>query len=434
MSGLPLSRIRILDFSLVWAGPFAVMMLGDLGAEIVRVESRRHHITNTRGFVPWPPDKEFVARLGHMAGGYVDKDPAGNPWNRHALFNSLGRNRRSVVAEIGTEEGHRTVEELVKVCDVLIENNSMGMMARHGLDYESVRKLNPSIIYVTMPLYGLTGPYHQHVGFGSQGEATAGYLLLRGYEDDGPMTNHGSNHMDASSGIAAAYATLMGIYQRDRTGESQFIEVSQTEHMTHQVGGALMDAAMNGRDRTPIGNRDEFRAPQGVYRCRGEDRWVAVSVGRDEEWSGLCKALGRPDLADDPAYLGNLARRGRHDEIDTMISAWSADLEDRDAMERLQAHGVPAGMLSDDADPYFDPHLEARGFYREMEQAACGRHRYPGHVFQFAGKELRFESPPPLLGEHNDWVYGDLLGVPAAEIERQKELGLIGEGYLPTVK
>ena len=326
MSDLPLSRIRILDFSLVWAGPFAVMMLGDLGAEIVRVESRRHHITNTRGFVPWPPDKEFVARLGHMAGGYVDKDPAGNPWNRHALFNSLGRNRRSVVAEIGTEEGHRTVEELVKVCDVLIENNSMGMMARHGLDYESVRKLNPSIIYVTMPLYGLTGPYHQHVGFGSQGEATAGYLLLRGYEDDGPMTNHGSNHMDASSGIAAAYATLMGIYQRDRTGESQFIEVSQTEHMTHQVGGALMDAAMNGRDRTPIGNRDEFRAPQGVYRCRGEDRWVAVSVGCDEEWSGLCNALGRPELADDPAYLGNLARRVRHDEIDAMISAWSADL------------------------------------------------------------------------------------------------------------
>ena len=116
-----------------------------------------------------------------------------------------------------------------------------------------------------------------------------------------------------------------------------------------------------------------------------------------------------------------------------MISAWSADLEDRDAMERLQAEGVPAGMCSDDADPYFDPQLEARGFYRWMEQAACGRHRYPGHIFKFAGKELRFE-PPPLLGEHNDWVYGDLLGVPAAEIERQKELGLIGEGYLPTVK
>ncbi len=433
MGGLPLSRIRILDFSLVWAGPFAVMMLGDLGAEIIRVESRRHHITNTRGFVPWPPDKEFVSRLGHMAGGYVDKDPAGNPWNRHALFNSLGRNRRSVVAEIGTEEGHRTVEELVKICDVFIENNSMGMMARHGLDYESVRKINPSIIYVTMPLYGLNGPYHTHVGFGSQGEATAAYLHLRGYEGEGPETNHGSNHMDASSGIAAAYATLMGIYQRDRTGKGQFIEVSQTEHMTHQVGSALMDAAMNGRDRMPIGNKDEHRAPQGVYRCRGEDRWIAISVGSDKEWAGLCTAMGRPKLAQDPEYMSNLARHLRHDEIDVAISAWTESREDRETMELLQSHGVPSGMLSDDGDPYIDPHLTERGFYREMEQAACGRHRYPGHVFQFVGKELQFKLPPPLLGEHNDWVYGDLLALSETEIERQKGLELIGEGYLPDV-
>ncbi|MEE9284512.1 MAG: CoA transferase [Dehalococcoidia bacterium] len=433
MDRLPLSRIRVLDLTLIWAGPYAVMQLADLGAEIIRVESCQHHITNTRGFVP-VPTKDMVESLGYLAGMYVDMDPGPRPWNRFGMFNALGRNKLSMTVDMNRPDGRAIVHELVKVCDVFIENNSLGLMRRFGLDYETVRAINPTMVYVTMPLQGLYGPYADYIGFGPNGEAMSGILSLRGYEGDDPSTAGQGNHMDAVSGIAAAYATVMALYQRDRTGRGQFVEVSQVEHLVNQIGGPLMDAAMNGRVQTPTGNRDPVRAPQGTYRCRGEDRWVAISVGTDEEWAGLCRAIGKPALAQAPSYAGNLARRRRHDEIDALITEWSSTQDAREAMALLQRHGVPAGMVADDRDAHEDPQLAQRGFFHEMRQADCGVHRYPGHSYQLSETPLRFDSPPPLLGQHNDYVYRELLGRSDAEIQRLTVLGHIGDGYVPGVK
>ncbi|MCH8192059.1 MAG: CoA transferase [Chloroflexi bacterium] len=430
MSRLPLSRIRVLDLTLIWAGPYAVMQLADLGAEIIRVESCQHHITNTRGFVP-APTKEIVESLGYLAGMYVDMDPGERPWNRFGFFNALGRNKLSMTTDMTRPEGLETVLELVKVCDVFIENNSLGLMKRFGLDYETVRRINPAIVYVTMPLHGLDGPYADYIGFGPNGEAMSGILSLRGYEGEDVTTAGQGNHMDAVSGIVAAYATMMALYQRDRTGRGQFVEVSQVEHLINQIGGPLMDAAMNGRVQAPTENRDPVRAPQGTYRCQGEDRWIAISVGTDEEWAGLCRVVGKSELADDASYAGNLARRRRHDEIDALITGWTSTQDARAAMGLLQQHGVPAGMVADDRDALEDPQLAQRGFFHEMRQADCGVHRYPGHSYQASETPLRFDLPPPLLGEHNDYVYRELLGRDEDEIRRLTELGHIGDRYVP---
>ena len=434
MGALPISRIRVLDLTLIWAGPAAVTMLGDLGAEIIRIESTQHHITNTRGMMPWPKTKEMVSQLGKTGRIYVDGDPGERPWNRFAIFNSLGRNKLSMTVDLRQPEGKAIVHDLVKVSDVLIENYKLGVLGKLGLDYQTVRAINPTLVYVTMPLFGLRGPYREYRGFGTNGEATAGFYALRGYPDDSPMSAGGSNHMDGASATAAAMATLMALYQRERTGKGQLVEVSQIEHMIQHVGGSLMDVQMNGRDQAPLGNRDPVRAPQGVYPCRGEDRWIAISVGDDAAWAGLCAAIGRLGLAEDPRFGTNGARRERHDEIDDMISEWTADRESRPAMEALQANGVPAGMVSDDSDPREDPQLNARGFFHEMEHPDCGRHRYPGHTFQMSKTPPRFDTPPPTLGQHNGFVYGELLGKDAGEIERLTDEGHIGDEYADHLK
>ena len=171
---LPLSHIRVLDLTLIWAGPYAVTHLGDLGAEIIRVESLQHHITNTRGFVPWPKTKEEVLSLGYLGGMYADQDPGARPWNKHGMFNALGRNKKSMTVDMTRPDGVEIVHDLVKVCDVLVENNTVGLLERFGLDWETVHRINPAMVYVTMPIHGLSGPYHDYMGFGPNGEAIAG--------------------------------------------------------------------------------------------------------------------------------------------------------------------------------------------------------------------------------------------------------------------
>ncbi len=433
MPRLPLSRIRVLDLTLIWAGPYAVMQLADLGAEIIRVESCQHHVTNTRGFVP-VPTKEMAPKLGYLAGLYADLDPGERPWNRFAMFNGIGRNKMSMTVDMARPEGRAIVHELVRVCDVLIENNTVGLLDRFDLDWPTVRRLNPAMVYVTMPIHGLTGPYADYLGFGPNGEALSGILALRSYENDTYMTAGQGNHMDAVSGIIGAYATLAGLRQRDLTGRGCLIEVAQVEHLISQIGGPIMDAAMNARAQAPTGNRDPVRAPQGFYRCQGEDRWVAISVGTDAEWAGLCQAIGSPELARDPRYADHLARRREHDAIDQLITAWTETQDAREAMMTLQRHGVPAALAASDRDAYEDPQLEARGFFHWMEQRDCGRHRYPGHSYMLSKTPLRFDLPPPLLGEHNPYVYRELLAKSPAEVQRLTEQGHIGDRYTPDVR
>ena len=433
-TALPLSHIRVLDLTLIWAGPYAVTHLGDLGAEIIRVESLQHHITNTRGFVPWPKTKEEVVSLGYLGGLYAGHDPGKRPWNKHGMFNGLGRNKKSMTVDMTRPEGVEIVHDLVKVCDVLVENNTVGLLERFGLDWETVHRINPAMVYVTMPIHGLSGPYGDYMGFGPNGEAISGLLSLRGYDDSDITTSGNSNHMDTTSGMAAAYAALMALYERDETGVGRFVEVSQVEHLMTMVGAPLMDAAMNGRAQTTLGNRDPVRAPQNAYPCAGEDRWVALSVGSDKEWDGLCNAIGRADLIEDGRFEDAASRQANRDALDEIVSAWTSQRDSPAAMNDLQAQGVPASMVANERDLYNDPHLRDRGFFHEKTQEDCGTHRYPGHTFKLSKTPLRFDTAPPLLGEHNPYVYRELLGVSAPEYRRLEEEKHIGMDYVPEVR
>jgi crotonobetainyl-CoA:carnitine CoA-transferase CaiB-like acyl-CoA transferase len=244
--------------------------------------------------------------------------------------------------------------------------------------------------------------------------------------------------MDATTGVAAAYAAMLGLMERDQTGGGQLIEFSQVEHLIQQIGGPLMDAVMNNRAQTPLGNRDPVRAPQGVYRCkdedRSDDRWIVLTVGADDEWTGLCTAIGRPELIEDPRFEDMFVRSANHDELDKIIEEWSTQQDPRLAAELLQQHGVPAGMVAQDFDVLEDPHLDARGFFHQIDHPEAGRHRYPGHTYRLSKTPLRFDSPAPLLGEQNDYVYRGLLGFGEADIQRLTETGHIGTAYADHVR
>ena len=223
----------------------------------------------------------------------------------------------------------------------------------------------------------------------------------------------------------------MALLHRQRTGEGQFIELDQTENVATFLGEAFADYTMNGRVPTTLGNRHPTMAPHGAYPCDGEDEWLAVSVSTDAEWRGLCAAISRADLAEDPRFATVLARWKHQDEMDAEIAAWTRTVGHVEAMRRLQAAGVAAGAVMDEPNLYADKHINDRDFFETLRHADAGEHRYPGLMWKSAAYPNRFRSPPCRLGEHNDYVYGELLALDAAETTRLEAAGHIGTEFDP---
>lgn len=426
---LPLEGIRVVDLTVVWAGPTVTMILGDLGAQVIRVESRYHPPGSTRGILP-PPPKEAVPRTGNIARAYVNLDPGQRPWNRHAMFNWHGRNKLSMTLEIDRPRGLEVFRRLVEISDILVENNAAGLIERLGIDYPVVSSWNPRLIMLRMPPFGLSGPYKYFQGFGSTVEAVAGFVWIRHYPDSDPTSATPTFHMDAASGAAGAFAVLAALHYRNRTGRGMLIDLAQAENMIQHIGEIILDYTMNGRVQGSYGNRHPTAAPHGVYRCQGDDRWVAISVFTDAEFAALCQVMGRPELTADPRFSTLQARRANQDELDRIIEAWTLTRTPRQVFEALQAAGVPAGPVMDERDAYEDPHARARGWFKVMTHPECGTHEYPGHLWRQSEVPLRFETPAPCLGEHNEYVYKELLGYSDAEYEELARLGHIGTDYV----
>lgn len=431
---LPLSAVRILDITVVWAGPFATMLLADLGADVIRVESLQHFPSSTRGTVG-RPSRQLVARMGLLGRSYVDMDPSERPWNRHAMFNAHARNKRSMTLDLERDEGKKIFQRLVGFSDVLIENNSAGTMPALGLTYGVLKKSRPDLIMISMPGFGTTGPYAHFRGYGANTEAVAGLTLLRGYPDLDPTSISSTFHMDAASGAAAAFATIAALQHRRRTGEGQFIEFAQAENLIAQIGAAILDQQMNNRTRTSLGNRDASRSPHGVYPCRpgpeanGADRWIAIAVETDAQFKALCRAMRKPELATDRRFRTLVGRRRHSDTLDALISAWTQDRDDQTIFELLQALGVPAGPVLSNRAAHSDPGLLVRQFFHEVSQDDAGTHSYPGFPWNFGHLSQRFRLPPCRLGEHNLEIYRDLLGLPDSDINALRASGHIGGVY-----
>ena len=403
-----LAGVRVVELGQLIAIPFATKLMADMGADVVRVESR--------------------ARMdGYRLAGFYKHDASGEYWNRAVNFHEQNRGKRSLTLELTSDAGREALLELIAVSDVFAENFTPRVIRNFGLEYEDLRKIKPDIVMVSSTGYGHTGPWS---GFGAIGygtEAASGLAAVTGYAG-GPPAIPELPYADYAAGEHTLFAIMAALARRARTGEGQFIDVSQTQTLTATAPESLMDYAFNGRVGAPNGNRDRRYAPQGTYRCRGKDSWISLSVRSDSEWAATCETLGRQEWTTDPRFADAPSRMRNHDALDALISS-ETETWDAVALQRaLQAKGVPAGAVLDGAALLFDEHLSARGFYETAQHPGADMPPLPyaSRPWKFGRTPARLVRGAPNLGEHNDAVLGNLLGFPDARISEMRDAGVIG--------
>ena len=398
----PLTGVRVLDLTRVWAGPLAGRLLGDLGADVIHIESPWN-----RGAFEAPPG---IVELTHL---FPDNELGERHWNRVGGFNKLARNKRDVVIDIADPRGNDLFRRLLAESDVILENYSPRVMPQWGLDFDSLLEINPSIIHTAMPGYGAKGPGANRVALGPVIEAATGMTMMSGYADTGPYRS-GVAWPDPVSGMSAAAGTLVALWRRATShGRGQQVETAMLESMGSFAGDELLSAQVLGSPPPRRGNREPGVAPQGVYRCSGHDRWIAISVTADAEWQALCEAAG---LADECRGLKLDQREAQHDEIDAAITRWSRSELPWGAVRRLQAAGVIAGVLCDARDLLESEHLGARDYWALLDQQDTGALRYPGCPVRLSRTPATYRLAPPLFGEHNDVVLKEIAGVSDEEL------------------
>lgn len=420
----PLEGIRVLDMTTVWAGPYATMLLGDLGAEVIRVENPWVLPPTTKGYHARP----VISNLGYLGSGYGPIAPGrpDRPWNRHSLNNSISRNKLSCAIDTRQPEGKELLMRLAERCDVFVENFKASGLTRMGISVSELQARNPRLLILRMPPAGTTGDWSGYSGFGAQFDGLTGFLSICGHIDSDLTTSPATTYMDAASGPSGAFAAMAALHYRSTTGRGQLIELAQSENVINHLGDVFVDSQL-GLTPTRMGNRDRRRAPQGLYRCAG-GAWLAISVGSDQEWTALATMVGGAALAEDDRFADADGRRAHHDELDEVLSKWATDQDHLATFHQLQRLGVPAAPLLDDPAFCADPHIADRGWMRPLTTTDVGSHPHPGHPYRGVPQQWRRGSPG--LGEDNENVYKGILGVTDEEYERYRKLKILAEDYL----
>ncbi|MBN1614447.1 MAG: CoA transferase [Deltaproteobacteria bacterium] len=427
MSKLPLTGIRVIDHGIVYTGTAATTLLADMGAEVIRVEPINILPPFTRGMMARPPK-------GIPMPGYVDSDPGERPWDRWFQLHAMQHNKYDITLDLSQPKGVEIYKRIAKISDVVLENFAPGVMDRMGIGYEDLKAVKPDIILISASGLGAVGPYKNYAAVGTSLSGMTGMMSLRGYPGDDPTIRTVMPvWSDNVAATTAAFAAIAALYMRRKTGKGQFIDMSQAETFLPHMGEVIVDYTMNGRVAQVMGNRDQTMAPQGCYPCRGEDQWVTLSISTDRQWEGLCRAMGNPPWTKEERFGSVLGRLSNQDDLDKNIGEWTKQQDHYEVMHLLQKEGVPAGPVLTCTEIFSDPHLEARGYFTELTHREAGTHRYPGNAFQFSKTPMSIRMAPPCLGEHNDYIYGELLGMTKAEIEALKAENLIGDAYLPEV-
>ena len=395
------SGVRIADFSWVIAAPLATQYLSIHGAEVIRIESSQR-IDVLRNNQP-------------MVNGT-------GPDNC-AYYASFNMGKLGVTLNLRHPEGVRLAKELVATCDAAVENFTPGTMERLGLDYESLRAVRPDLIMMSMGLAGQTGPERSYKGFGTVIQGAAGITHFTGWPDRAPVGT-GVAYTDFFASPLAAAALMAALDQRRRTGRGAYIDLSQQEASLYALDAALLDQTVNGVTETRAGNRHPSAAPHGVYPCRGDDRWLAISVFTDAQWSAFVEAIGCPGWALERRFGTLLGRKANEDELDRGVSAWSATQDAQEAMRQLQAAGVPAGAVQDSSDLSRDPQLQFRGHFFEMEHPVIGDFIWDALPYRIDGVAPLPPGPAPTLGQDNRSVFGELIGLSAAEYDALDHEGI----------
>ena len=413
---LPLEGIRVIDVSMWFAGPMATRLLADVGAEVIKIESLKH-------IDPWRGPVVFNEKL---AGRYPSGITPERPYNWSAGFNLQNRNKCGVTLDLGTPQGKEVFKKLVGISDVVLENYSPRVMANLGLDYPVLEKINPQIIMMSLPALGGTGPDKDYVAFGQTINCMSGMAYLTGYIGEEPMLQSGIAYGDPLSGMNAAFAVLSALHYRRRNGQGMHIDLSQVEGIIAFTADAIMDYTMNGRVQGRVGNRHPSMAPHGCYRCQGEDKWVVIAIPSDAAWRRFCQAVGDPSWAEDARFSDVLGRYKHQDELDRLIESWTQKHEHYEVMRILQGAGIPAGPVLDGKELVEEPHLNERGLYEKVTHPETGTHPYIGMYARFSRTPGSIRMPAPCLGEHNHYVYGELLGLSSEEMTELEKDGIIG--------
>ena len=379
---LPLHGIRVLDLSWIIAGPTSTRFLAAMGAEVIKVGSARRPDPSTRG-------------------------PAFQAYNQSKLYASLN---------ISKPEGLELVKQLLSVSDVVIENFAAGVIERLGLGYEVVRAANPDIIMVASSGTGHYGPHTDYVAYGSLLQHYTGWNSISGYPQREPVT--GGLWADPWVGMELAMVTAAALNNRAVTGQGQYVDFSMAEALSACLPEAVLDYQMNDRVKEPMGNLDDWYAPHGVFHCAGADRWVAIAVTSDEEWSSLCRLIDRPDLASDARHADAEGRRQHQDSIGVAITEWTMQHEDHEAMILLQQAGVPAGPSQDILRVFQEEQLAEVGYFSRVETRDGEVRDLPGLPWRFDGDREPILTEAPELGQNNNYVYRELLGLAQEDLDR----------------
>jgi crotonobetainyl-CoA:carnitine CoA-transferase CaiB-like acyl-CoA transferase len=418
-----LEGIRILDLTRVWSGPLAVRMLADMGAEVILIEAPAGRGINTTAIRMM----QELAKRGTKDPIYPDGDPGEEPWNRHGLYNDFHRNKYGITLDLRKAEGKELFVRLVRISDVVAENYTPRVMANFGLDYPVLKEIKPGIIMISMPGYGMYGPYRDYPAYGTSLEQHAGFSSIMGYPDSGPYRTH-STYPDPAASLNAANALMLALWYRRRTGKGQYIDLAQIESGTTLLGEYVLDYSMNKREPRRLGNRHAHTALQGCYRCSGDDNWVAITVTRDEEWEALCKAVGKPSWTKEERFADQSSRYRNHDELDKLIQEWAIKYDHYEAMNLLQKAGVAAGAILSSKEMFSDLHLKQREYFVTLDHPRVGPRPYPGYPVKLTKTPATYRMPAPCIGQHNDYVFTELLGLSREELARLKEERVVSDG------
>ncbi len=390
LRGGPLQGVRVVELTKVWAGPYVGKLLAYLGAEVIRVESEGSlDVTRTYG----------VADINNAPG-----------------FQAVNPQKLSVQVNMKTPEGINLILGMLEKSDILIENLRPGAVKRLGLGYDEVKAVRPDIVYVSMGMYGSEGPLSYQTGYAPCFAALGGLSSLVGNEGEAPR---GMNirYADSTFGTAAAYGALVALLHRRRTGVGQFVDVSAVECMSSMIGDSIMDCTLNNVIHQCDGNRHADMAPHGVYPCKGGE-WISIAANSDALWAALAGLMGRPELAADPSYSRLAARKAHEAALDWLVGEWTSGQDALELVSLLQENGIAASRSQSSLDLVADAQLWMRGFYREVSDSAGHSKATLGPPWKMS-RAAEVTAAAPRLGEHNAYVFGDILGLSA---ERQREL------------
>jgi crotonobetainyl-CoA:carnitine CoA-transferase CaiB-like acyl-CoA transferase len=401
---LPLAGIRIVDFTMGWAGPIVTRQMADLGAEVIKIEACMH-------FDWWRGSDNRPAVYQQRL------------YEKRPNFLTLNRNKLGITLDLTRPEGIALAKRLVARADAVVENFSREVMPKLGLDYPVLREVKPDLVMVSMAAFP-QGPWAFGRAYGFTLEQASGLPTVVGTADGPPMLSHYA-YGDPIGGLNATAALLIGLLHRRHTGQGQHIDISQVECMLPMVAPWLIEQSVTGRVEPRRGNRHPRHVPHGCFRCAGDDAWLFIAVVDDTMWHRLCAAIGRDDLA------AMQDRRAHEDAIEQAIEDWTAARDADAAMAALQAAHVAAGAVRCPYDLASDPHLAARGFWQTVDRPYCGPHVQPLLPFREDDRPFTVRRPSPTLGEHNAYVLGELLGLSTADLARLEADGVIGTEALP---